>query len=161
MSWVVLQSYKIKLVYQVNPHRVNRVTCRCLSRCKVILVERSCTLTMGKLLSLLARDESTCCTPQKYDVFLDFESKCCISLLFPFFTRWALTLIRGIFSRALCFAALSLIKCRSRRTLSSRVIYKFCVTKKLVSNAGESDRHVPACFMTLFLIKYPSNYPLR
>lgn len=30
---------------------------------------------MGKLLSLLARDESTCCTPQKYDVFLDFESK--------------------------------------------------------------------------------------
>lgn len=48
---------------------------RCLSRCKVTLVERSCTLTMGKLLSLLARDESTCCTPQKYDVFLDFESK--------------------------------------------------------------------------------------
>jgi len=30
---------------------------------------------MGKLLSLLARDESTCCTPQKYDVFLDFESE--------------------------------------------------------------------------------------
>lgn len=30
---------------------------------------------MGKLLSLLARDESTCCTPQKYEVFLDFESK--------------------------------------------------------------------------------------
>ncbi|XP_011315038.1 protein FAM49B [Fopius arisanus] len=29
---------------------------------------------MGKLLSLLARDESTCCTPQKYDVFLDFEN---------------------------------------------------------------------------------------
>ncbi|TGZ57424.1 CYFIP-related Rac1 interactor B isoform X1 [Temnothorax americanus] len=47
---------------------------RCLSRCKVALVERSCTLTMGKLLSLLARDESTCCTPQKYDVFLDFEN---------------------------------------------------------------------------------------
>lgn len=30
---------------------------------------------MGMLLSLLARDESTCCTHQKYDVFLDFESK--------------------------------------------------------------------------------------
>ena len=30
---------------------------------------------MGKLLSLLARDETTCCAPQKYDVFLDFESK--------------------------------------------------------------------------------------
>ncbi|KAL6421691.1 hypothetical protein ACFW04_010929 [Cataglyphis niger] len=29
---------------------------------------------MGKLLSLLARDESTCCTSQKYDVFLDFEN---------------------------------------------------------------------------------------
>ncbi|XP_014248208.1 protein FAM49A isoform X2 [Cimex lectularius] len=29
---------------------------------------------MGKLLSLLARDESNCCTPQKYDVFLDFEN---------------------------------------------------------------------------------------
>ncbi|XP_053596824.1 CYFIP-related Rac1 interactor B [Microplitis demolitor] len=29
---------------------------------------------MGKLLSLLARDESTCCAPQKYDVFLDFEN---------------------------------------------------------------------------------------
>ncbi|XP_052128861.1 CYFIP-related Rac1 interactor B [Frankliniella occidentalis] len=29
---------------------------------------------MGKLLSLLARDESTCCSPQKYDVFLDFEN---------------------------------------------------------------------------------------
>ena len=30
---------------------------------------------MGKLLSLLARDDSNCCTPQKYDVFLDFESE--------------------------------------------------------------------------------------
>lgn len=29
---------------------------------------------MGKLLSLLARDESNCCSPQKYDVFLDFEN---------------------------------------------------------------------------------------
>uniref|UniRef100_A0A182FHM7 CYRIA/CYRIB Rac1 binding domain-containing protein n=1 Tax=Anopheles albimanus TaxID=7167 RepID=A0A182FHM7_ANOAL len=29
---------------------------------------------MGKLLSLLARDESTCCTPKTYDVFLDFEN---------------------------------------------------------------------------------------
>jgi len=29
---------------------------------------------MGKLLSLLARDDSNCCTPQKYDVFLDFEN---------------------------------------------------------------------------------------
>ncbi|XP_073997567.1 CYFIP-related Rac1 interactor B [Rhodnius prolixus] len=29
---------------------------------------------MGKLLSLLSRDESNCCTPQKYDVFLDFEN---------------------------------------------------------------------------------------
>ncbi|KAL7300476.1 hypothetical protein TKK_0006478 [Trichogramma kaykai] len=29
---------------------------------------------MGKLLSLLARDETTCCTPAKYDVFLDFEN---------------------------------------------------------------------------------------
>lgn len=29
---------------------------------------------MGKLLSLLARDESNCCTPKSYDVFLDFEN---------------------------------------------------------------------------------------
>ncbi|XP_065213495.1 CYFIP-related Rac1 interactor B [Planococcus citri] len=29
---------------------------------------------MGKLLSLLSRDDSTCCSPQKYDVFLDFEN---------------------------------------------------------------------------------------
>ncbi|KAL1129192.1 hypothetical protein AAG570_013722 [Ranatra chinensis] len=29
---------------------------------------------MGKLLSLLARDDSNCCTPQKYDIFLDFEN---------------------------------------------------------------------------------------
>ncbi|EDS36483.1 conserved hypothetical protein [Culex quinquefasciatus] len=32
------------------------------------------SLVMGKLLSLLARDESTCCTPKTYDVFLDFEN---------------------------------------------------------------------------------------
>lgn len=32
---------------------------------------------MGKLLSLLAirDDASTCCSPQKYDVYLDFESE--------------------------------------------------------------------------------------
>lgn len=29
---------------------------------------------MGKLLSLLARDDSTCCGPQRYEVFLDFEN---------------------------------------------------------------------------------------
>ena len=29
---------------------------------------------MGKLLSLLARDDSTCCTPKTNDVFLDFEN---------------------------------------------------------------------------------------
>lgn len=30
---------------------------------------------MGKLLSLLARDDSsTCCSPKSYDVFLDFEN---------------------------------------------------------------------------------------
>jgi hypothetical protein len=30
---------------------------------------------MGKLLSLLARDDSnSCCTPKTYDVFLDFEN---------------------------------------------------------------------------------------
>lgn len=29
---------------------------------------------MGKLLSLLARDDSTCCAPQRYEVFLDFEN---------------------------------------------------------------------------------------
>uniref|UniRef100_A0A0A9YMC2 Protein FAM49A n=1 Tax=Lygus hesperus TaxID=30085 RepID=A0A0A9YMC2_LYGHE len=29
---------------------------------------------MGKLLSLLARDDSNCCTPQKYEIFLDFEN---------------------------------------------------------------------------------------
>lgn len=29
---------------------------------------------MGKLLSLLARDDSNCCTPKTYDVFLDFEN---------------------------------------------------------------------------------------
>jgi hypothetical protein len=29
---------------------------------------------MGKLLSLLARDESNCCAPKTYDIFLDFEN---------------------------------------------------------------------------------------
>uniref|UniRef100_A0A8D9BT16 Protein FAM49A n=1 Tax=Cacopsylla melanoneura TaxID=428564 RepID=A0A8D9BT16_9HEMI len=29
---------------------------------------------MGKLLSLLSRDDSNCCTKNKYDVFLDFEN---------------------------------------------------------------------------------------
>lgn len=29
---------------------------------------------MGKLLSLLARDDSTCCSSQRYEVFLDFEN---------------------------------------------------------------------------------------
>lgn len=29
---------------------------------------------MGKLLSLLSRDDSTCCGPQRYEVFLDFEN---------------------------------------------------------------------------------------
>lgn len=29
---------------------------------------------MGKLLSLLARDDSSCCTQKNYDVFLDFEN---------------------------------------------------------------------------------------
>lgn len=29
---------------------------------------------MGKLLSLIARDDSNCCTPKSYDVFLDFEN---------------------------------------------------------------------------------------
>lgn len=29
---------------------------------------------MGKLLSLLARDDSNCCTAKSYDVFLDFEN---------------------------------------------------------------------------------------
>ncbi|CAG0896780.1 unnamed protein product [Darwinula stevensoni] len=29
---------------------------------------------MGNLLRLLARDESNCCSPQKYDVYLDFEN---------------------------------------------------------------------------------------
>lgn len=29
---------------------------------------------MGKLLSLLARDDSNCCTPKTCDVFLDFEN---------------------------------------------------------------------------------------
>ncbi|XP_026686074.1 protein FAM49B-like [Diaphorina citri] len=29
---------------------------------------------MGKLLSLLSREDSNCCTKQKYDVFLDFEN---------------------------------------------------------------------------------------
>lgn len=29
---------------------------------------------MGKLLSLLARDDPNCCTPKNYDVFLDFEN---------------------------------------------------------------------------------------
>ena len=42
-------------------------------------------LKMGKLLSLLARDESTCCTPQKYDVFLDFESEFCYKTLYSYF----------------------------------------------------------------------------
>lgn len=32
------------------------------------------TAKMGKLLSLLARDDSNCCTPKNYDVFLDFEN---------------------------------------------------------------------------------------
>lgn len=35
----------------------------------------ACQFTMGKLLSLLARDENSCCSAQqKYDIFLDFES---------------------------------------------------------------------------------------
>lgn len=29
---------------------------------------------MGKLMSLLARDDSNCCTQKNYDVFLDFEN---------------------------------------------------------------------------------------
>lgn len=29
---------------------------------------------MGKLLSLLARDDSNCCTPKTCDIFLDFEN---------------------------------------------------------------------------------------
>lgn len=36
---------------------------------------------MGKLLSLLARDDSNCCSPQKYDVFLDFESEWVVWIL--------------------------------------------------------------------------------
>ena len=30
---------------------------------------------MGNLLRLLSRDEGTCFSPQRYDLFLDFESK--------------------------------------------------------------------------------------
>lgn len=37
--------------------------------------------TMGKLLSLLARDDSNCCSPQKYDVFLDFESEWIVQII--------------------------------------------------------------------------------
>lgn len=29
---------------------------------------------MGKLLSLLSRDDSNCCAAKSYDVFLDFEN---------------------------------------------------------------------------------------
>lgn len=29
---------------------------------------------MGKLLSLLSRDESNCCSSPRYDIFLDFEN---------------------------------------------------------------------------------------
>ena len=36
---------------------------------------------MGKLLSLLARDDSNCCSPQKYDVFLDFESEWIVKII--------------------------------------------------------------------------------
>lgn len=31
-------------------------------------------LTMGKLLSLLSRDDSNCCSSPRYDIFLDFEN---------------------------------------------------------------------------------------
>lgn len=43
---------------------------------------------MGKLLSLLSRDDSTCCSPQKYDVFLDFESKSTYSSVFLYHFIW-------------------------------------------------------------------------
>lgn len=47
-------------------------------RCAIVhqLVHRAANsiVEMGKLLSLLARDDSTCCSPKSYDVFLDFEN---------------------------------------------------------------------------------------
>ena len=47
-------------------------------RCAIVhqLVHRAANSIgeMGKLLSLLARDDSTCCSPKSYDVFLDFEN---------------------------------------------------------------------------------------
>lgn len=42
------------------------------SHCGYILLQKR--RIMGKLLSLLARDDSNCCTPKTYDVFLDFEN---------------------------------------------------------------------------------------
>lgn len=38
---------------------------------------------MGNLLRLLAREEGTCFSPQRYDLFLDFESECAL-LVFCF-----------------------------------------------------------------------------
>ncbi|KAF7403006.1 hypothetical protein HZH66_005273 [Vespula vulgaris] len=55
-------------------HGTSSFVWRCPFCCKSILTKRNWGFRMGKLLSLLARDESTCCTPQKYDVFLDFEN---------------------------------------------------------------------------------------
>ena len=51
---------------------------------------------MGNLLRLLARDDGTCCSPQKYDVYLDFESKLKVQLIF--FSRFEIvcTLINFI-----------------------------------------------------------------
>lgn len=46
---------------------------------------------MGKLLSLLARDENSCCSAQqKYDIFLDFESKYITYLFIIFFWKYLL-----------------------------------------------------------------------
>lgn len=49
---------------------------------------------MGNLLRLLSREEGTCFSPQRYDLFLDFESEYCFLSFqkFPIYWHWFLLL---------------------------------------------------------------------
>lgn len=75
---------------------------------------------MGKLLSLLARDESTCCTPQKYDVFLDFESK--FDKHTPAETFLSVVVLARWICRSQCFPTFIW----QRRTLRNIVLFNIC-----------------------------------
>lgn len=84
---------------------------------------------MGKLLSLLARDESTCCTPQKYDVFLDFESK------FDKHTRAETFLSVVVLARWICRLQCFPTFIWQRRTLRNIVLFNIC-EENLFSNTN-------------------------